>query len=326
MGSKHRFPSLVMLLSLLLVLVSILSLFTGSADLDYSGIFESGSGSNIIFFSLRLPRLFAAVLAGFALSLSGLLIQSASSNDLASGNIIGINAGAGFAVLLFLVFFPDLFFLLPFAAFAGGLVAAAIVFAISAFTRNISPSNSLILAGIAVNALFNALISTLSSLFPDVMASYSSFSVGGFASVYASSLSVPAILIAAAGVMCFILSPVINMIRLGDEITASMGYRPAAIRIMLTSIAALLASSVVSFAGLLGFVGLVIPHLARFLSGGEAGKSMVTASLAGPLLVVLADLLARTVISPGELPAGIFLAIVGVPFFIFLLVRRKKHG
>ena len=320
-----KFIRTVIVLSLLLALMTVISLFTGSVPLDLSSITDAGSAENIIFFSLRLPRVCACLLAGFALALSGFMLQSASSNDLASGNIIGINAGAGFAVLLFLVFFPDLFPLLPFAAFAGALMACALVFIISAFTKSIGSSGSLILSGVAVNALFNALISTLSSLFPDVMSSYSSFSVGGFASVYASSLIVPSLLICAGGILCFSLSSVMNIIRLGDEITSSMGYRPFRIRIILASAAALLASSAVSFAGLLGFVGLVIPHLARFLSGGESLRSLVISALAGPLLVLSADLLARTVISPGELPAGIFLSITGVPFLIFLLVRRKRY-
>ena len=320
-----KFIRTVIVLSLLLAVMTAISLFTGSVPLDLFSIPDAGSAENIIFFSLRLPRVCACLLAGFALALSGFMLQSASSNDLASGNIIGINAGAGFAVLLFLVFFPDLFHLLPFAAFAGALMACALVFIISAFTKSIGSSVSLILSGVAVNALFNALISTLSSLFPDVMSSYSSFSVGGFASVYASSLIVPSFLICAGGILCFSLSPVMNIIRLGDEITSSMGYRPFRIRIILASAAALLASSAVSFAGLLGFVGLVIPHLARFLSGGEALRSLVISALAGPLLVLSADLLARTVISPGELPAGIFLSITGVPFLIFLLVRRKRY-
>lgn len=320
-----KFIRTVIVLSLLLALMTVISLFTGSVPLDLSLIPDAGSAENIIFFSLRLPRVCACLLAGFALALSGFMLQSASSNDLASGNIIGINAGAGFAVLLFLVFFPDLFHLLPFAAFSGALMACALVFIISAFTKSIGSSGSLILSGVAVNALFNALISTLSSLFPDVMSSYSSFSVGGFASVYASSLIVPSLLICAGGILCFSLSSVMNIIRLGDEITSSMGYRPFRIRIILASAAALLASSAVSFAGLLGFVGLVIPHLARFLSGGESLRSLVISALAGPLLVLSSDLLARTVISPGELPAGIFLSITGVPFLIFLLVRRKRY-
>ena len=320
-----KFIRTVIVLSLLLAVMTAISLFTGSVPLDLSLIPDAGSAENIIFFSLRLPRVCACLLAGFALALSGFMLQSASSNDLASGNIIGINAGAGFAVLLFLVFFPDLFHLLPFAAFAGALMACALVFIISAFTKSIGSSGSLILSGVAVNALFNALISTLSSLFPDVMSSYSSFSVGGFASVYASSLIVPSLLICAGGILCFSLSSVMNIIRLGDEITSSMGYRPFRIRIILASAAALLASSAVSFAGLLGFVGLMIPHLARFLSGGESLRSLVISALAGPLLVLSADLLARTVISPGELPAGIFLSITGVPFLIFLLVRRKRY-
>ncbi len=313
----------VTLLAALLILVFSLSVISGSVKLDPGNAFLPGTSDYIILFSIRLPRVIAAFLAGLAFSVSGLLIQSATSNDLASPNIIGINSGAGFSVLIFLVFFPSRLFALPFAAFFGAMLSAALVFLISSLSVRLSSRSSLILSGVAVNALFNAGISTLGALKPDVMGSYSSFSIGGFSSVYARELIAPSIIILVSSGFALSLSPLLSALRLGDEISSSMGYRPKRIRIILILLGSLLASSAVTFSGLLGFVGLVTPHAASFLSGGKIRHTMAYSMLIGPILVMLADLISRTVIAPSELPAGIFMAIIGVPFFIFLLLRRS---
>lgn len=323
--NKKAFRIALPLLIILTILITLLSLLIGSADINpVHAILNKDSTDHIILFSVRLPRMLAAMLAGLALSVSGLLLQSATGNDLASPNIIGMNSGSGFAVLLFLSFFPELFDVLPFAAFIGGLAASSLVFIISASVSRMNSSGSLILGGIAVNALFNAFISTLSSLDPDILSTYSAFSIGGFSSVQASMLYVPGIIIIASSVAAFFMTERMDVIRLGDEIASSMGYRPLSIRVSLVAIAALATSSAVTFAGLLGFVGLVTPHIARFISGGESRKTLLLTVVIGPLLVMLSDLLARTVIMPGELPAGVFMAIIGVPFFLFLLIRRAR--
>ena len=267
--------------------------------------------------------MFAALLSGLAFSVSGLLIQKATGNGLSSPNIIGVNSGAGASVLLFLSLAPDMFAILPLAAFLGAIISVSIVFLISSLTKRVSSSVSLILSGVAVNALFNAVISTISSLDPDVMASYSAFSIGGFSGVYSSMLKVPAMLIIISTVLSFLLSERMDVIVLGDEIASSMGYRPARIRILLIAIASLLAASAMTFSGLLGFVGLVTPHIASFLTTGNSRRTLILSALIGPSLVILSDLAGRTVISPSELPAGVFMAIIGVPFFIFLLLRRS---
>ena len=313
-------------LAVLLVLAAAISLAHGSTDIDLASALRGEGPDGIILFSIRLPRVAAAMLSGLALAAAGCLIQTATGNDLASPNIIGMNSGAGFAVLLFLSFFPELFSLLPIAAFAGGLAAVSAVFLISSLTGGrTGKSSSLILAGIAVNALFNALISTLSSLDPDVMGSYSAFSIGGFASVRGSQLAIPGAIILASSAAALLLAGVMDAIMLGDELASSLGYRPGRIRITLVALAALLASSAVSFSGLLGFVGLVTPHLALHLSGGGSRRTLILSMLLGPLLVLLSDLLARTAVKPSELPAGVFMAVLGVPFFIFLLIRRARR-
>ena len=321
----NAFRVAVPVLVVLTVVIAVASLFSGSVRIDLAeAIFSPESTDGIILFSIRLPRMAAAFLAGAGLSVAGLLIQNATGNALASPNIIGMNSGAGFAVLLFLSFFPELFSVLPAVAFLGGIVATFLVFLISALTVRIGSSGSLILAGIAINALFNAFISVLSSLDPEVLSTYSAFSIGGFSSVRSSQLFVPALIMVLSTAVSFLMSGRMEVIKLGDEIACSMGYRPLRIKVALVAVAALAASSAVSFAGLLGFVGLVTPHIARFISGGCSRKTLILTVLIGPFLVMSSDLLARTVIMPGELPAGIFMAVLGVPFFVLLLIRRTR--
>lgn len=321
MDKKFTITSILSIAALLIIFS--VSLLVGSIPLNIPDLLTAGSVSNIVFFSIRLPRVFAALLSGLAFSVSGLLIQRATGNGLSSPNIIGVNSGAGASVLLFLSLAPDMFAILPLAAFLGAIISVSIVFLISSLTKRVSSSISLILSGVAVNALFNAVISTISSLDPETMASYSAFSIGGFSGIYSSMLRVPALLIIISIALSFLLSDRMDVISLGDEIASSMGYRPLGIRILLIAIASLLAASAVTFSGLLGFVGLVTPHAASFLTSGNSRRTLILSSLIGPSLVMLSDLAGRTIISPSELPAGVFMAIIGVPFFIFLLLRRS---
>lgn len=321
MDKKFTITSMLSIAALFIIFS--VSLLVGSIPLNIPDLLTAGSVSNIVFFSIRLPRVFAALLSGLAFSVSGLLIQRATGNGLSSPNIIGVNSGAGASVLLFLSLAPDMFAILPLAAFLGAIISVSIVFLISSLTKRVSSSVSLILSGVAVNALFNAVISTISSLDPETMASYSAFSIGGFSGIYSSMLRVPALLIIISIALSFLLSDRMDVISLGDEIASSMGYRPLGIRILLIAIASLLAASAVTFSGLLGFVGLVTPHAASFLTSGNSRRTLILSSLIGPSLVMLSDLAGRTIISPSELPAGVFMAIIGVPFFIFLLLRRS---
>ena len=321
MDKKFTITSILSIAALLIIFS--VSLLVGSIPLNIPDLLTAGSVSNIVFFSIRLPRVFAALLSGLAFSVSGLLIQRATGNGLSSPNIIGVNSGAGASVLLFLSLAPDMFAILPLAAFLGAIISVSIVFLISSLTKRVSSSVSLILSGVAVNALFNAVISTISSLDPETMASYSAFSIGGFSGIYSSMLRVPALLIIISIALSFLLSDRMDVISLGDEIASSMGYRPLGIRILLIAIASLLAASAVTFSGLLGFVGLVTPHAASFLTSDNSRRTLILSSLIGPSLVMLSDLAGRTIISPSELPAGVFMAIIGVPFFIFLLLRRN---
>ena len=304
----------------------------GSARLSLADVIAVLTGRRtdrtiaVILYSLRLPRVAAALLAGAGLAVAGLLLQSATDNDLCSPNVIGVNAGAGFAVMVCLCLFPMAFQLLPVLAFVGALATTMLVLGMSFTSRRFEVKTTVILAGVAVGTLFNAGIAFLSQLYPDILLSYSTFSAGGFSEIYAKDLIVPGIMIG-IGILCAqLLAGKLNLLCLGDELAQSLGVRVRLVRLAALVLASALCAAVVSFAGLLGFVGLMVPHIARRLVGRDIRILTPACSLAGASLVILSDLAARTLFSPAELPAGILMAALGAPFFLYLLFRRRSWG
>ena len=183
-----------------------------------------------------------------------------------------------------------------------------------------------ILAGVAVAALFNAGISFLSQLYPEALTSYASFSAGGFSGVTREDLPVPCGMIAAGVLLAWLLSSRLNLLCLGDELAQSLGVRVRLVRFTALVLSSVLCAAVVSFAGLLGFAGLIVPHIARRILGQDIRPPVPFCALAGGILVILSDLAARTLFSPAELPAGILMAALGAPFFLYLLIRKRRDG
>lgn len=305
------------------------ALFFGGTKIPFTdalcGIFGKGSGNvSVIMQSVRLPRVIASVIAGAGLSVSGVLLQSVTDNGLASPNIIGINSGAGFLTIVFLCFFPASVAFLPFAAFLGAFGASAIILLISKRIGN--SKGSVILAGMALTALLNGGISFVSVLDSDVLAAYNYFSVGGLSGVQMKSLLIPACLVFVSWVLVLTVSDRIGTLSLGDSVATSLGIRVSALRLLCLICASASAAAVVSFAGLLGFVGLVVPHILRRLFGGNIRACIAAAPYVGGALVTLADLLGRVIIAPSEIPVGIVMAFVGAPFFLVVLLRRRKYA
>lgn len=297
----------------------LLGIFCGSTRLDWK---NNPGNSRIILTYLRIPRAAAALVAGVGLSVSGVLLQSVTDNALASPNIIGVNAGAGFCCILLLNFFPQFWAALPLAAFAGAFATTLLIVTVA---RRISASpGTVILAGIAFTTLLNAGISFLSLLDSDVLSSYNAFSIGGLSGVKMEQLYLPAVIVAVCLAVCLALSRQIHLLCLGDTLAGSIGVRTGVIRMVCLICASASAAAVVSFAGLLGFVGLVVPHISRRLCGNRTGPLLVTSSLVGAILVILADLLGRVILAPTEIPVGILMAFIGAPFFFILLVRRRN--
>lgn len=322
---KKHIP-LLLIMTLCLALAVLLGTAFGSARLSFSdvwqGICGKGEIPTVIVRHLRLPRVFAALLAGVGLSVSGVLLQSVTGNPLAAPNIIGVNAGAGFATILMLSFFQGSVFMTPLFAFIGAFTTTLII-VFTASKINAS-SSTVILAGIAFTAILNAGISFLSLLDSDVLTSYNAFSIGGLRGVTIEQLYIPALIIAVCLIVSLVLSRHIRLLSLGEKIAASLGVRVRAVRFTSLLLASASAAAVVSFAGLLGFVGLVVPHIARRIVGTRTSTLLVASSLIGGALVILADLFGRILLAPTEIPVGIIMALIGAPFFFILLLKRRN--
>lgn len=279
---------------------------------------------SVIIYSLRLPRLLAGILAGVGLSLSGVLLQAVTNNHLASPNIIGVNAGAGFTVILSMAFFPTAVYLRPFFAFVGAFAATAVILFVS--SRVGSQKSTVILSGIAVTTLLNAAISFISYYDNDLLASYNYFSVGTLGGCTLKELIVPTTVIFLSLIFAMVLAQKTDILCLGDSIALSLGVNVKALRLCCLVIAGASAAAVVSFAGLLGFVGLVVPHIARRLVGTALRQLIPVTVLTASIIVLWADLLGRVILAPSEIPVGIVMAFVGAPFLFYLLIRRKKYA
>jgi len=319
---------LLILLPLLLVTM-VAGLCFGSAPLSLrqlaAAVLNAGEGKvSLILWQIRLPRVLAGMLAGVGLSTAGVLLQSVTANDLASPNIIGINSGAGVAVILMLTVFPAAGKLLPVGAFVGAFGAALVI--LLASSRIGSARTGVLLIGIAITTLLNAAISFLSLLDEGVLAQYNHFTVGSLKGVRPDDLILPAIIIFGAFAAAMVMANRLGVLCMGDAAAAALGIPVKRLRVLTLGCAAACAAAVVSFAGLLGFVGLVVPHIAKKLVGQQPARMLPTAALTGAVVVILADLLGRTLFAPSELPVGIFMSLIGAPYFLMLLCRRKHHA
>ena len=271
---------------------------------------------------VRLPRTAAAVLAGAALGVAGALIQSVLNNAMASPNVIGVNAGAGLGALLAASLVPGAAALLPGAAFVGALAAALFIWMLAAVAG--LSRTTLILAGVTVSSILTACMNTLKLLFPDVAVGSMAFLLGTLSGVTTAQVQRALPWLAAGFVLAALLAADLNVLQLGEDMAAGLGLPVARVRFAALLTAALLAGAAVSFAGLLGFVGLLAPHIARRLVGGDNRRLLPVTALASADLMLLCDVAARVLFAPFELPVGVLLSLVGGPFFLFLLLRRKR--
>ena len=327
--SKKRTFVTYFILSAAVILSAALSLFCGAAELSPKEIFfgivggEGYAAESVIMRSVRLPRLFASVLSGIGLSLSGVILQSVMGNELASPNTVGVSSGAGLFAVICLFFFPSAIAFLPFFAFFGAFLTCLIILAISRLAGG--GRSTVILSGIALTSFFGAAISLLTILDTDILASYSAFSVGGFSGVEKDELLLPSLLIFSCLAAALCLSGRIEALSLGDGMAVSLGIKPASLRASALVLASMSAAAVISFAGLLGFVGLVVPHITRRIVGHSLKKQLTAAPLLGATVVTLSDLFGRVAFAPSELSCGIITAFVGAPFFFILLLKGGRR-
>ena len=318
---------LLAVFGILLIGAIVISLLVGSVKMPPRVVFDALTGrdrestlSRIILYS-RLPRTCAAFLAGAALAVAGVIIQTVLNNPLASPSIIGVNSSAGFAVAFVCAFWPAAQRYTPFIAFAGALAGVLLVMALSQST--VAARITVALAGVAISNLFSAGIDAIITLVPDALNSVSDFRIGGFTGVTMSQLGPAAAIIAISLVTVFSLAHQLDILALGTDTAKSLGLAVGRMRVVFLVLAAALAGAAVSFCGLIGFVGLIVPHAMRRIVGEDNGILLVASAMGGAFFVLICDLIARVLFAPFEIPVGIVLSFAGAPFFLWLLFKQR---
>lgn len=321
-------PGQVLIFLTMLLVVSLASsLFAGATQLSLGEVIRAavnGERENAalrIFFYARLPRALGGLMCGCGLAVAGAVLQVVLNNSLAGPNIIGVNAGAGFAALLVMALFPEWIGLVPAASFLGALVCAVLVYGIARSTG--MSRMTLVLAGVAVGYIINAASGCLKVIFPDIINSYSNFSIGTLNGVTMKQLCAAAPYLVIGLLAAALLSGSMNILALGEEMAQALGLKTEQCRLLLILTAAILAGAAVSIAGLIGFVGLLVPHIVRIFLGVNNRLVVPASALLGASSVLLCDLLGRVLFAPFEISVGIILSLVGGVCFIALLFRRK---
>ncbi|WP_017814296.1 FecCD family ABC transporter permease [Paenibacillus shenyangensis] len=316
---------IAILLPVLLVLVSIYGIVHGAVSIplqELMAVWLYGQESvyRTIVMDLRVPRVLVGLLVGACLAASGALLQGVMKNPLADPGIIGVSAGGGLAAMITMVILPQFSYLLPITAFAGAFITAIVIY-VMAWERGASPVK-IVLAGVAVNALLGAFTNGIMVIFSDRVQAVLPWLSGGLNGRSWHHLEFMAPYAIIGLLLCLFAIQPANLLLLGDDSARLLGQRVELQRFMIIMLAALLAGTAVSVAGLVGFVGLVVPHMIRLLIGEDYRFLIPFSMLGGGVLVVFADTVARSWFDPIELPVGILLAVLGAPFFLYLLKRK----
>ena len=336
MSPQGRLALVVGGLAALLVAVAAAALLLGSAALSprrvisaVTGRAAAGSIESVVTLSIRLPRIAVAALAGGALAVAGVAFQALTRNPLAEPSVLGISGGAAFGVVIGQSFGLGLTVVeavgLTGFAFAGALLAAAAVYLIAAAGRGVIQVQTLLLAGVIVGIFFSAAITVIISLL-DVnrLGGVIYWLLGNLAPIPPGALGLFAILLAVGFGLVLSHARELNLLALGEESAQQLGVNAERLKLTIFTGAALLTASVVAFAGPIGFVGLIVPHLLRMLLGPDNRLLVPTSLVGGATFLLVADTLARNVVAPAELSVGVITSFCGAPFFVYLLRTRYR--
>jgi iron complex transport system permease protein len=332
-AADHRRRALGLAVILIaLGLLCLASLAVGSNPLSpgevWQGIWRrDGSEASLVVWTLRGPRTLTGILVGAAFGVAGALIQALTRNPLADPGILGVNAGAGFAVTLGVgvVGLTSISGYVWFA-FVGAAVTTVLVYVIGSAARGRAAPVTLVLAGVALGAVLTGLSTFLSLADPETFRSLRSWGVGSIARTdLADTLAVAPFLLVGL-VMAVAMSGALNAIALGDDLAASLGTKVQRTRVLGVIAVTLLAGAATALTGGIAFVGLMVPHVVRWFTGPDQRWIILYSALAAPVLILAADVLGRVVARPGEVPVGIVTAVIGAPVLIALVRRRNASG
>lgn len=325
--SLLRFSTVMLVLLILLAVLCLLSIAVGSAGYSILEILdavfrEEKSPIKTIVVNLRLPRVILAILIGASLAAAGALLQSVMRNPLADPGTIGVSAGAGTAATTILLLFPNLTASVPLFAFGGAALACVLIYTM-AWKEGVDPTR-IILSGVAINSVLGAYNSLLQLMNSDSLEGVLAFMNGSLSGRSWYQVRLLAVYAAVGLVLAFLCIKSANALQLGDEMAKSLGVKVNGSRVLLSGVAAFLAASTVSVAGMIGFVGLVVPHIARILVGSDYKAMLPTSVVLGAVVLLAADTVGRTIVPGMEIPVGIVMAVCGGPFFLYLLRKKGK--
>ncbi len=316
MNLKRR----LLLLFLLLCAAIILGLIKGAVNIPLSNLLL---GDNRVIFNLRLLRIIAAILVGSGLAVSGIVLQAILRNPLAEPYLLGTSSGAGLAAVIAVIAGVSRIYM-PLAAFLGAVLSIIIVYNL-ARERGIIADQSLILSGVIISVAFSSIIVFLVSLFGNEAMHEMNWWLWGSLQVYDHKLLLLVALPVVLGICAiYLFSQDLNAISMGEEEAKHLGIDTQGIKKILILITAIITSSLICICGIIGFVGLIVPHMMRVVVGPNHKVLIPVTCLAASVFVVLCDLLSRTLFSPVEIPIGVITAIIGAPVFIILLKKGKR--
>lgn len=285
---------------------------------------EDAGNSRVIVLYLRLPRAVLAIMVGACLSAAGALLQAVMRNPLADPGTIGVSAGAGTAAITVLLLFPSLSFSVPIFAFGGAALACLLIYML-AWKDGVDPVR-IILSGVAVNSVLGGYNSFLQLQNSDNLSGVLAFMNGNLSGGSWAQVQVMAIYAVAGLVLSLFCIRNANALQLGDEMAKNLGMRVNASRLVLSAVSAFLAAATVAEVGMIGFVGLVAPHIARMLVGSDYKVMLPTSILTGGLMVLLADTVGRSIWPGTEIPVGVMMSVFGGPFFLYMLRKRGNFN
>lgn len=315
-----------------LVLVLLASLSVGSKNIPFAAVWSAlfgydGSNDHVIIRDMRAPRTVLGLLVGIALGLSGAMIQALTRNPLADPGILGVNAGAGFAVVVGVAVFgvvsiqEYIWF-----AFAGAVVTTVVVYVIGSLGRGGTTPIRLTLAGIALGAVLSGVASGITLLNPRVFDAMRFWGAGTLSNRTWEMVSTVAPFVLVGIVIAFAVARPLNAVALGDDLASSLGANINRTRVWVVVAVTLLCGAATAAAGPIGFVGLMVPHVARWIVGPDQRWIMAYTLVMAPILLLVSDIVGRVVLRPSELQVGIVTAFVGAPVLIWLIRRRKVSG
>ena len=325
--SSYKKICMILTTVFVLCFTILISLRIGSIDVSFKelidGMFLNKQSNNfLIIRDLRMPRVLSAVLIGGNLAVAGALLQTTMKNPLADPGIIGISSGASLGAIAVMVIFTDLIKYKIIIAFIGGIIAACLVYLIGE-DKGFSPVR-IILAGVCVNSILNALSSMVTVFNSAGVSSIQTWLLGSLVNVTWNDFKILALYTIVGIALCLLVIKSCDLMGLGDKTAQSLGLNVNRVRDMITFVAVFLTSISTGVGGVISFVGLVIPHICRFLIGSSHKFLIPFSYFMGGFLLLVADTVSRNIFRPYEIPVGLTMCLVGGPFFIYILRRSKR--